>query len=323
MTAGAQPFGRSGSWQAKARAWRDYAIFGLRQVRQHGLRLLWARYVTARRILSATPVPCPATSNIEVHMQICARDWRNGLWTLWSLGKWIDEPFRSVLFTDGSVPQSAIDSYKRLFPGIVTPSLEELDRAIEAQLPPNTQRLRALWKSRRYFTLPKLLGSWVSARQHRWICVDPDVLFLDKPTELVEFTRSSQGMPFLWNVPVYRGHSDGMFCFTPEQIRSVSQLDVPVPFAVGCGAVDRSGFAWDIAEDVLRRLAVPDSARFMLDQTLFALFAGAKGFSALPRNRYAIEPVASLSGIVARHYYAKTRNLFYSEGVGALATIVK
>jgi len=57
---------------------------------------------------------------------------------------------------------------------------------------------------------------------------------------------------------------------------------------------------------------------FMADQTLLGIMCAAHGLETLPVERYAIKPVATLAGVVARHYYAKTRDLLYLEGIPAL-----
>ena len=55
-----------------------------------------------------------------------------------------------------------------------------------------------------------------------------------------------------------------------------------------------------------------------IDQTIIALASLTQGWRSLPPERYAIEPVESLAGVVARHYYSKTRDLLYLEGIPRL-----
>ena len=56
----------------------------------------------------------------------------------------------------------------------------------------------------------------------------------------------------------------------------------------------------------------------MLDQTIFAILCLARGWHPLPTERYVLEPVDDLGGVVARHYFGKTRDLLYLEGIPKL-----
>ena len=56
----------------------------------------------------------------------------------------------------------------------------------------------------------------------------------------------------------------------------------------------------------------------MIDQTIMALFSLARGWESLPTDRYVLEPVDDLTGVVARHYFGKTRDLMYLEGLPRL-----
>ena len=56
----------------------------------------------------------------------------------------------------------------------------------------------------------------------------------------------------------------------------------------------------------------------MIDQTITGIWAAEHGYDELDDGRYAVRPVESLDGVVARHYYSKTRDLMYVEGIRTL-----
>ena len=66
--------------------WSYYTVFkrGLAQMKELGPGLLMERYWHRKRILKAKPVECPEDADLEVHVQVCHRDWLNGIWTIMS-----------------------------------------------------------------------------------------------------------------------------------------------------------------------------------------------------------------------------------------------
>lgn len=286
---------------------------GLSQVRRLGLRLLYYRYLVRPRILKQPPLPCPCDSPLEVHLQVCTRDWLNGHWTLRSLALHVNAPFRLVLLHDGNLDARARASYESCFPGVVVTRRDEIGEAVTSLLAEASPTLLKMWMTGRYFTLPKVVESALLALNDSILHIDPDVLFFDRPTELLEPLPT--GIGARWNLPRDKGHADGMFCFTPRLIEETCGLRPPVPFGTGLGRWTPSHMPWQAVENLLSRHQPEDWLIFMLDQTLIALHAAANGWQPLPRERYAIEPVESLEGVVARHYFGKTRDLMYVEGM--------
>ena len=287
---------------------------GFTQVRRHGLRLLHYRYLVRPRILKRKPLACPPESEIEVHMQVCARDWINGHWTIRSFAQQTGVPFRLVLLHDGSLDPGARQSYQNAFPGVLIPGREQIRDRVEGLFGSKAPTLLGMWRSGRYFTLPKVIDSAVLATNKRILHIDPDVLFFKRPDELLDTLQADEPAA-LWNLPRDKGHADGMFCFQPDDIEQATGLRVPVPFGTGLGAWQPDLMPWSAAEALLSEHTPPEEFIFMLDQTLLALHAAANGWQPLPRDRYAIKPVESLAGVVARHYYGKTRDLMYVEGM--------
>lgn len=294
---------------------------GVSQVRKHGLRLLYYRYLVRPRILRSPPLPCPSDSTLEVHMQVCARDWINGHWTIRSLARNADMPFRLVLLHDGNLDARARASYESCFPGVVATRRDEMGDAVSDLLGGAAPTLLQMWMTGRYFTLPKVVESALLARNDSILHIDPDVLFFDRPTELLEPLPLRVGAR--WNLPRDKGHADGMFCFAPDLIEEASGLRPPVPFGTGLGRWTPSSMPWQTVEKLLSRHRPAEWLIFMLDQTLLALHAAANRWQPLPRDRYAVEPVESLEGVVARHYYGKTRDLMYVEGMRRMVKFEK
>ena len=71
-------------------------------------------------------------------------------------------------------------------------------------------------------------------------------------------------------------------------------------------------------ERMVRELRFDREQGFLADQTLAMLMSVAGGWRPLPPVRYAIHPVTTCDGVIARHYYSKTRDLLYTEGLPRL-----
>ena len=91
-----------------------------RQVRRHGLGLLVERFVRRKEILLCPlPVRCDANGPLEVHMQVCDRDWLNAFWTLKSFYKQAGTSFGLFIYLDFQ-RASAIgreEAFRNTFPG--------------------------------------------------------------------------------------------------------------------------------------------------------------------------------------------------------------
>jgi hypothetical protein len=291
---------------------------GSQQLRKHGPRLLWLRYVRRKSILRTPPLPCPATATLEVHTQVCARDWLNALWTFKSFSLVTGQPFKLLVLCDSSVPPSAIDCMSAHFPGArVVPCgqpTDEIRQAFSQRYP----RLFELRSDSRYFTLPKVTDSYASRRSDMILVIDPDVLFFAPPTELLDDRVPERRSFGCLNIPRHDSDPIGTFAIDPVRLQEKFGLELPSRFNSGLGSLHYGNADWDFVESVLKEVPPDPERRFMLDQTIIALFALRRGWEALPTDRYVIEPVESLGGVVARHYFSKTRDLLYLEGIPRL-----
>ena len=296
---------------------------GSEQIRKYGFQLLYWRYIYRQKILKKLPISCPPNSKLEIHLQICRRDWLNGLWTLYSFSIYSSKPFRVVLLHDGWLDNTPniTNIYKKQFPGIVIYQRNQLVDMVDDQIKCKSPSIAKLWRDGRYFTLPKIVDSFLLSLNDTYLQLDPDVLFFGYPQVLLESLENLEGRSGCWNLPQDKGHADGLFCFTPNEVKNICSCQLPVPFQIGLGSVNKQTFDWDLAEKVFSTLTIPDSLRFMVDQTFLALMAAKYGFIPLPQREYAVEPVSSLDGVIARHYYSKTRDLMYVEGLKKLSKI--
>jgi hypothetical protein len=257
-------------------------------------------------------------------MQVCARDWRNGLWTIFSLSHFAAVPFRLVILSQPPIGPEAKNAYRSLFPGVLFADEEVSDRDVCGKLESIAPKLLSMWATKRFFTLPKVIESSLIARNEKIVCLDPDVAFFQRPTELLEDLRSPISDFGCFNsVAAHPAHRNGLYAIDPNLLAEATRIELPHNFAIGLGVVAPSLYPWEEIDASLRVCNVLSGFEFMMDQTLSGIACAVHGFRRLPVDQYAIDPVTSLSGVVARHYYAKTRDLMYLEAIPFLRRLLK
>lgn len=294
---------------------------GFRLLRQHGVPLLIERFARRKAILSSRPVHCDSSSTLEVHMQVCHRDWLNALWTLKSLRAHSDGDFGLFVYLDFNVPAEVRSIFETHFPGIRIPQHEWLDEQVRLRLTPIAPSLAALWRAHHSPTLYKMVNAWICARNPRLLYLDPDVLFFAMPTELLNFVQNggNEKVLGLFNatkLPPQDLADSGAFSVSEAEVDEIYHLKLPRDFNAGIGVIQRENIDWPFIEEVLGTLRwIPDRT-LLLDQTCLALLAARNGWEQLDRRRYLVDEGVFNSSTIAAHYFGSSRrDAFYVEGI--------
>jgi hypothetical protein len=247
-------------------------------------------------------------------MQVCRRDWLNGLWTLWTFRYFSGIPFRLILLQDGSLSRNDWDELARRLPGLIQAGSRQIAEGLAERLEPLAPEVVKMRRLGRFVSLPKVVDAWLLAERPVSIVLDPDVLFFGRPDELLgENQALGGGMARLNFRPGVR-HHDGCYCLDVESLARSQGIEFRLGFSTGLGLVAYPRIPWAEIGHVFGKLPLVPGREFMLDQTILALACALRGHSTLDPKRYAIDPVPDLDGVVARHYFAKTRDLMYVEG---------
>lgn len=293
----------------------------VRDFRQHGPGLLIERFHRRKEILTSPPVECDPASPLEVHMQLCDRDWLNGFWTLKSFRRQCGAPFRLSLYLDFNVPPEVRGLVERNFPGAEIGSHDWLDEQVRQRLVALAPSLAALWRAHYSPTLYKMVNAWVSARQERVVYLDPDVLFFAPPTEMLEFLRSEKPTKVLGlfnaTAPPPAGLADtGGFCLEEAEVRRIYGLSLPRDFNAGVAVLRLAAIDWAWLDEVIRSMRWLPDRSLMVDQTCLSLMSARCGWERLDRSRYIYTFDRLSPSTVAYHYSGSAgRNAFYAEGI--------
>jgi len=291
---------------------------GIAQVREYGPGLLYWRYLRRRGILRAAPLHCDPEAALEVHTQVCARDWLNFLWSIRSFAHFAPGPFRLVVQIDRTVDAQTVAVLRAHFPGAVFQSVEPVPAAVTAFFAARYPALYALRCDPAYSTMPKVTDSYLLRRNETIITIDPDILFFESPTELLQGIPAEAPYFSALNLPKSPTDPKGAYCVEADELKTKFGINFPVSFQFGLGLLDYSKWDWDRMEEIARSLTFDRGRGLLTDQTFFAIMSVLAGQNPLPVDRYAVAPVSSLEGVVARHYYSRTRDLLYVEGIPRL-----
>lgn len=282
-----------------------------KQFKKHGTQLLYCRFVLRKEILDTAAVPCPPESSMEVHTQVCERDWINMIWSMKSFRHYSGKKFRLVVHCNKLTTNKEAVILKH-FPGSIISNESSSNNMIPDSWKKYHKNIINIKSKSNTFTIKKVLDSYFLSKNDIFFTIDPDVLFFKKPEVLLESAEKETHLSSCFNILRFPKEStEGMFCIDQES----SGLRFDKDFGTGCGWIRKKFCDWDLIENVLSKNKIIDKYGFMIDQTISAIWASTYGYKRLDPNIYTIEPVYTLEGVVTRHYYAKTRDLMYIEGM--------
>jgi hypothetical protein len=296
----------------------------VRQVRRHGPGLLVERFYRRKEILSSPPVPCDPGSSLEVHMQVCNRDWLNAFWTLKSLRRHSDADFGLFVYLDFNVPQNVRSLFEAHFPKVHVARHDWLDEQVRTKLAPMAPTLAALWRAHYSPTLYKMVNAWVCARRERVLYLDPDVLFFAPPKELFEYALCKSlakelGLFNVTRMPPQDLADPGAFCLDETEVRRAYGLTLPRDFNAGIAVLSLPALDWGFLDEAIQSHRLLPDRTLMVDQTCLAILAAKCGWERLDCSRYVVDDGVLGTATVASHYFGNSRrDAFYAEGIPAV-----
>jgi hypothetical protein len=262
-----------------------------------------AKSFMARRILSSPPIAVPKSADFDLHVLACSKDFFCLLWALRSFYHFSGRAASLAVHDDGSLGSWHVETLARLFPGLRTISKCESDRELDRHLAslPNCQRLRR----RSCFSI-KIFDFPYYANADRLILLDSDVLFFEKPADLLASTDAS-----LFNSDIWTN-----YLYSIAEIETRFGVTVPEKVNVGLGAMSKNLFDFSFIERILsddRLQADP----FFIDQTIIAILASRRSIRLLGLE-YLVSLSRGLSDVTTKHYTRLVRHLFFLEGLPRL-----
>lgn len=280
---------------------RNHAWVTLRRVHREGWVRAWKRWRLWQRILTTPPVTTrPAAENepIEVHLLCYRNDYLCAVWALKSFYRHAAVDWPLTIHIQGDAPFRVASRLRAHFPQARIVSQHEADSIVNPWLASHRcQRLLAARAQNHYML--KLTDFHILSTAQRLVTLDSDVLFFQRPNELIEFTGTH------------------LFQRDPESTYVISEipgLRIAPRLNVGIMSFVRQSVSLPRCDEYLAHF--PERAGW-LEQTLYALHAAETGAATCLPETYLISLESGIdpATLIARHYAGPSRHLLTEEGM--------
>jgi hypothetical protein len=266
--------------------------------------LVWfKKCFLARRILKSAPQPVPIDAEFEIHVLACSKDFLCLLWAVRSFYFFSGPIVSLTIHDDGSLQAWHFQILGRLFPGSrVIPKSQSDDEATRflASFPKcQLSRNQSVY-------MIKVFDFPFYSRGKRIILLDSDVLFFEKPVDLL-----SSGQESLFNSDIWTN-----YLFSTKDISSRFGITIPEKINIGLGVMSKECFDLALTEKMLEDPGL-GSAPFFIDQTVIAMLA-ARNKIRLLGPEYQMSLSRGLANTVSKHYTRLIRHLLFLEGLPRL-----
>ncbi len=281
----------------------------LRRLHREGFVRAFRRWRLWLRILQTAPVPTrPAASNepVEVHLVCYRNDYLCAIWALKSFYTQAEVDWPLAIHLQGPMAARASARLRRHFPNARIIPQNQADAVVNPWLAERGLHRLLSARAQNPYML-KLTDYHVLSGAARLITLDSDVLFFQKPEELLAF----------------RGRH--LFQRDPEStylVPGIPGLTIAPRLNVGIMSFLRAGISLPRCDEYLAHF---EQRQGWLEQTLYALHASEIGDAECLPESYLISLEAGIDSrtLVARHYAGPGRPLLTSEGMPFAWELVK
>lgn len=273
-----------------------------------GFSATWHDRFVSHRILEwRNPHVDQPAEEIPVHVLTGSDDWLLACWMLASWFQFTGRNWRIFIHDDGRLPPEASQAFVQMISGVRGISAVESDSVVLDALAGHEAcrdyRL-AHPLSRKIFDVPIL------TRSDRFIILDSDLLFFRKPEAILRWCADGAGT--CW----FNKDVNESIAISRSQIRDKLGIDVWHRVNSGLCLIDRPAIDLDLCERILRETNIRDKHVWLIEQTLFAICASARGRGGLLPPEYEVSLGKSASpDAVMRHYVGRVRQRFYGDGI--------
>jgi hypothetical protein len=282
--------------------------YQLRRDWKRGFPATWHERFTSRRILEwRNPYANEPPQEIPVHILTGSDDWLLACWMIASWFHTTQRNWRVIIHDDGHLPAEARPAFVKMAPGIRGVAAGEADRAVLDALSghPACRNYRLAHPlARKIFDIPVL------ARGDRFIILDSDLLFFRKPEAILRWCDSGAGE--CW----FNKDAQESLPIPREEAREKLGIDVWPRVNSGLCLLDRKAIDLDLCERALLETGLLKGHIWLVEQSLFAICASARGLGGLLPLEYEVTlEKKGRPDAVMRHYVGAVRQQFWGEGV--------
>jgi len=248
--------------------------------------------------------PVESQETVVIHNLTGNRYWYQSAFCLWSFSKASNRQVSPILYDDGSLEETHIESLQRIFPILTVVSAAECLSRIDSALPES--RYPSLRKRRLENPLFKKLID-VHAGQSGWkLQIDSDLLFFRSPNTLLEWYDCPTR-------PLRAEDLGNAYGYPISLLNQISQLPPPERVNTGLLGLRSEDFDWDKLEFYCRTLVERKGASYYQEQALFALHLAGQECVVPDPSAYVLrpKPPEAIECKAVMHHYVSTSKKWY------------
>jgi len=282
-----------------------------------GRQYIFNRFIRPHSSHAPNETRTSPQSESEVHILTSQQDYVMACWSVLSYSATSGGTEPVIFHDDGTLKREAIARIHDLFPEARIVGRSEANVVVYENFKSHPLLLKL---RNRLPHIMKILDFRAFGNARRIIMIDSDVLFLSSPNELLEpgelhrFSRDVQNA----------------YVIAPRELKKRTGIQIPVSVNCGIATVLKEAVDTEMMEWLLRSGYVDlESCAPNVEQTLWALECGSRGFEYLPES-YRICSGPGLEGVVAKHYvgavldkFRTSRDYFFVEGIPAVRRLLQ
>lgn len=287
------------------------------------LALSKAKRIELRPMLENLPaIASNEESLYEIHMVCGKRDLDMGIWSSWSIMRYMDGKGKLYVHSDGTIDADSEKKWRKKVSNLEIVGRDNAEKAASNLLKetcPDLYEWRSSWGS---FSTSQVIDSHLFGDAKQILIMDSDVLCFNKPDEILTSLSYTE--------PNFRWCRDLLDAYLADSTFLTNLFGFTVPKALNCGFITCPRFTIedyqfiDNAIGKLRKSGI-ETDRFWAAQTIYGIMAGrCHNSSELPQT-YSNTNERIFDDTKVRHFVGvpRIRHRFFNEGVPSLLNSVK
>jgi hypothetical protein len=190
------------------------------------------KYYYARKILSSKPITCKPNTDIEIHVLYCKKNILDSLWSLKTFFYYSGLQADLYIHSDGSLKQRHKNIYRKHFTNCNIIDRKDATEKMATYLRKYETSLQFRRRKPFYCSL-KLFDPLFFSKQDNIFYIDSDILFFNKPDELIanvkkhqpffnsdmedSYSASAERLDDLFNVTMCRKFNAGLIYYNRQK----------------------------------------------------------------------------------------------------------
>lgn len=268
---------------------------------------VYYKYFFSKKILKKYKVlDKPVNNNdLSVHILTCHYDFKMFFWSILSYYESFTIYGQLYIHNDGTLNSKEINLIKKIFPRAIIIDARTFADEFKEKLDKYSvfKELRA--KHFNFFSFKKIIDPFLASDKKMCLIFDTDVLWFKNPVEIEDQIKAGCPKSFMQKNNTYKFLKDGA-----EIEKQLTQ------FNAGIILYARENFDEKILVDFFQNINQDNIKELhFADQTGHVKCL--RNLNALPEDKYIIRGVVD-ENVIAKHYTAPRRPLFYLEGIKIL-----